>query len=198
MRRFVGQGALVLCLLGAASAALAAPKTTATEAVHAANDRLRSLLEDKTTDDRTVSRELRSLFDISTLSERALADHWAKLTPKKQTELVNTLQAIIEKNYLTQLRGNLAYQIDYLGETPSGEDVLVQTIIRAQRNGRPTKISVDYRLHATGDRWRIFDVMTEGVSILHNYRSQFNRIIAKEGVDGLLARMKSKLDMGGG
>jgi phospholipid transport system substrate-binding protein len=53
---------------------------------------------------------------------------------------------------------------------------------------------VDYKLVAQGDEWRVYDVITEDVSILDNYRSQFNRIIAKEGVPGLIARMKAKID----
>ncbi|MBI5546223.1 MAG: ABC transporter substrate-binding protein [Deltaproteobacteria bacterium] len=195
--------AVMATLLLWGSAASAAPKQDPTEAIRGANDRLRELLAQKTDDQASrdrinaqITRELRQLLDIGFLAERALADHWEKMTPKQRSELQSTLQAIVEKNYLSQLRGNLEYKVDYVGEVTQSDAVLVKTLIRAQRRGRPARISVNYRLRAEGDHWRIFDVITEDVSILQNYRAQFNRIIAKDGVDGLIARMKAKLEKG--
>jgi phospholipid transport system substrate-binding protein len=195
--------ALAVALSLAAGAGWAAPKQTATEAIKAGNDKLRELLGQKTTDQASIdkvnaqtAKELRGLFDIGFLAQRSLVDHWEKITPKQRTDLSTTLQEVIEKNYLSQLRGNLDYKIDYLSEEPAGADVLVKTFVRAQKNGRPTKISIDYRLRPEGDQWRVYDVITEEVSILQNYRTQFNRIIAKDGVDGLLTRMRSRLEKG--
>jgi phospholipid transport system substrate-binding protein len=192
---------LVLLSVTSSLVADAAPKKTATEAMKDANARLRTMLA-KTPPDQApsaavakqVTGELRDLFDIALLTQRALVDQWDKMTPAQRTELVDTLRQIVEKNYLSQLRSNLDYKIDYGSEEKQGEEVLVHTIIRGKKNGRPTKIKVDYKLVAQGDEWRVYDVITEDVSILDNYRSQFNRIIAKEGVPGLIARMKAKLD----
>jgi phospholipid transport system substrate-binding protein len=190
---------LALCLLAHRVAAAPAPGS-ATEAIQAANEKVRGLLQaeatapDKAAHAKTVTAALRDLFDISLLAERALADHWAKMTAAQRTSLVSTLQSIIEKNYVSQLRGNLEYKVEYLDEEHAGDDDVVHTVVHAKRNNRPAKIPVDYRLHKGANGWRIYDVMTEGVSILQNYRSQFNRIIAKEGIDGLITRMKSKLD----
>jgi phospholipid transport system substrate-binding protein len=192
---------LVLLSLTSSFVADAAPRKTATDAMKDANARLRTLLA-KTPPDQApsaevakqVTGELRDLFDIGLLTQRALVDQWDKMTPAQRTELVDTLRQIVEKNYLSQLRSNLDYKIDYGTEEKQGDEVLVHTIIRGKKNGRPTKIKVDYKLVAAGDQWRVYDVITEDVSILDNYRSQFNRIIAKEGVPGLIARMKAKLD----
>jgi len=74
--------------------------------------------------------------------------------------------------------------------------VLVRTVIRAERHGRPATISVNYRLRPEGEQWRIYDVITEDVSVLQNYRAQFNRIIAKDGVEGLITRMRNRLEKG--
>ncbi|MGC4123028.1 MAG: ABC transporter substrate-binding protein [Myxococcales bacterium] len=142
-------------------------------------------------------RRLGGLLDIALLAERALSAHWEKMTPKQRTDVVATLKEIIEKTYLSQLRGNLDYKIDYLGEEPAKDgNVKVKTAIKTEKNGRPTKILVDYTLRPEGSSWRVFDVITEEVSILSNYRNQFNRIIAKDGVDGLIAKMKAKLEKG--
>jgi phospholipid transport system substrate-binding protein len=172
----------------------AADTGAATEAIRKANEKLRGLLGDKSDkSNKEVTKAMHGLFDIKLLAQRALVAHWEKMTNKQRTELVDTLQAIIEKNYVGQLRDNVDYKIDYLGEEMMGDSVLVKSAIRAQRNGRPSKISVDYRLKQEGGTWHIYDVVTEDVSILENYRSQFSKIIAKDGVDGLLAKMKSKL-----
>ena len=181
----------------AASPSPVAVEPPATAAIHRANDRLRSLLQAEdagvATAPAAVTRALRDLLDIGYLSQRALVDHWPTMNARQRTELVSTLQSIIERTYLTQLRGNLDYQVDYLPEQVEGDEVTVRTLIRASRNGRPSRIAVDYRLHQEKGRWRIFDVLTEDVSILNNYRGQFNRLIAKQGVAGLITRMKTKL-----
>jgi phospholipid transport system substrate-binding protein len=194
----------VLVLLGLVISGLvahAAPRKSATEAMKDANTRLRALIAKQAPDQpptpelaKQITGELRDLFDIGLLTQRALVDHWDKMAPAQREELVTTLREIVEKNYLSQLRSNLEYKIDYGTEEKQGDSVLVHTIIRGKKNGRPTKIKVDYKLVTVGDQWRVYDVITEDVSILDNYRSQFNRIIAKEGVPGLLSRMKAKLD----
>ncbi len=202
---FLGSGAAALCgaLLFLGSARAAAPARSATDSIRAANDRLRELLGQETQApaqkqriEGQIMREVRELLDIDFLTQRALVDHWDKMTPKQRSEIQGALRAIVEKNYLSELRGNLDYKMDYADEEAKGADVLVRTVIHAHKNGRPSKLSVDYELKPDGERWRVFDVITEEVSILQNYRAQFNRIIAKEGVDGLIARMKSKVPKG--
>jgi phospholipid transport system substrate-binding protein len=193
---------LALVLAASAGLAEAKAKNTATEAIKGANDKLRQLLgqkaapgsdaEKKLTAE--VATELRDLLDIGFLAERALVDHWSTMTEKQRTDVADTLRAVVEQNYLTQLRTNLDYQVAYGAEEAKGSDVLVHTVIKATRKGKPAEVKVDYLVRDEGDRWRVYDVSTDDVSLLDNYRSQFNRIIAKSGVDGLIAKMKSKLD----
>lgn len=177
---------------------------TATDAIRTANDRLRELLSVQVTpgseaENKNTSRitsELQGLFDIGDLTRRALVDHWDKMTPAQRTAIVNTLQRLVERNYLGQLRSNLAYELVYQGEEPRQDDVVVKTAIKAKQGGRPFEIAVEYVLHHEGQRWRAYDVITDTVSLVTNYRSQFNKIIAKKGVDGLIGVMKAKLDKG--
>jgi phospholipid transport system substrate-binding protein len=189
----------------AASTALAAPALSGTDTIKQANDKLRTELAAGNKDPAKVTRELRSLLDIPFMAQRALSapekpgsptDHWAKMTAAQRTEVQNTLQAIIEKKYLEQLRGTPAHVIDFKGEEPADSEVIVKTVLHTENNGHPVKNHIDYRLHVEGDHWRIFDVITEDVSTLQNYRAEFSKIIAKDGVDGLISRMKSKLEKG--
>ncbi len=189
-----------VCLFAAPS--FAEPPSAPSEAIKTANNRVRELLAAKaapgSAEERKaaskITSELRGLFDIGDLAKRALVDHWGEMTPAQRTALVDTLRQIVERNYIAQLRSNLDYEIGYTGEEKQGGDVLVHTVIKAQRGGRPVEIPVDYLLHPEDGGYRAYDVITDDVSILKNYRSQFNRIIAKDGVDGLIKRMKAKLD----
>ncbi|MBL4774395.1 MAG: ABC transporter substrate-binding protein [Alcanivoracaceae bacterium] len=70
---------------------------------------------------------------------------------------------------------------------------MVKTVIKAKRKGRPLTIEVDYLLRKSGKSLRTFDIMTDGVGLVENYRAMFNKIIAKSGFDALLGKMRKKL-----
>ena len=172
-----------------------------TKVVRAANDTIAAQLKVKakagSADEKKaaakVTASIRDFLDIGLLTERALVDHWAKLKPAQRTEFLDTLRALIEDNYIKGLRANLDYKVEYNGEAPGdGGTIVVKTTIIAKKKGRPVKLAVDYVLQQQGGKWRAFDVRTDGVGLVQNYRAQFNKIIAKEGYDGLLARMKKK------
>jgi phospholipid transport system substrate-binding protein len=177
------------------------PQGEAAVAIRTGNERFRGLLSKKvpkgSDEERKLARQLtsdmRSLFDIKDLTRRSLIDHWEKLTPTQRDELVGTMQGLIERSYLKQLRSNLQYQVDYIGEETKQDDVIVHTAIHAESNGRPTTVKVDYLMHRENGGWRVFDVVTDDVGMIRNYRSQFNRIVAKEGVKGLMAKLTKKL-----
>ena len=87
------------------------------------------------------------------------------------------------------LRSNLEYTTDYTGEsTDKDGNTIVTTQINTKRKGRPYSIEVDYVLVKN----RAWDVKTDGVGLVENYRTQFNKIIEREGFAGLIAKMKKK------
>ena len=172
-----------------------------TKVVRQANDTIAALLKQKAPPGSDaekkaaaqVTTSVRGFLDIDLLAQRALVDHWAKLTDAQKKDFLDTLRALIEDNYVKGLRANLDYQVKYLGEAPGADNtIVVKTQISAKKKGRPVKINVDYVLVQQGGKWRAFDVKTDGVGLVENYRAQFNKIIAKDGFDGLLAKMKKK------
>lgn len=199
MQRFL---ILLLSLLIAAPAAVAAPKAgPGVTAVKQANEKISTLLKQKpaagSKEEKTlagkVTTSVRDFLDIDELGRRAMADQWSKLSKEQQDEFISTLRALIEDNYVRGLRSNLEYRVDYTGETTDKDgNVLVTTIINTKRRGRPFKISVDYVLKKDGGKLKAWDVKTDGVGLVENYRAQFNKIIAKDGFAGLIARMKKK------
>lgn len=191
--------AITLCVAPFAARAADGPGT---KVVRQANDTIAALLEQKAAPGSDaekkaaakVTTSVREFLDIGELTQRALVDHWAKLTEAQRKDFLDTLRALIEDNYVKGLRANLDYKVTYLGEAPGAAKgtIVVKTQIEAKKKGRPIKIAVDYVLMEQGGKLRCFDVKTDGVGLVENYRAQFNKIIAKDGFDGLLNRMKKK------
>ena len=187
-------------LLTFSAPALAAPGPGAT-AVKAANDKISTLLKQKPAAGSKEEKDLaakvttsvRDFLDIDELGKRAMADQWGKLTPAQQTEFLATLRALIEDNYVRGLRANLTYTVDYTGEsTDKDGNVVVTTVVNTKRKGRPFKIGIDYVLKKQGDKLKAWDVKTDGIGLVENYKTQFNKIMEKEGFAGLISKMKKK------
>jgi len=139
---------------------------------------------------------LGQLLNYEELSKRALRDHWVGLTPAKQTEFVDLLRRLVQRSYRRNMQSSLEFSVSYLNETLVGGDVTVHTRARSKKSRRAPEVSIDYALSKAGTEWRVFDVVTDGVSMVTNYRSQFNRIIRKDGWDALLAKMRARLQDG--
>ena len=197
---------IILLSLFVAMPAVAAGPTPSkagpgTAAVKAANEKIASLLKQKPAAGSKEEKELagkvtvsvRDFLDIDELGKRAMADQWAKLSKDQQNEFLSTLRALIEDNYIRGLRSNLTYTVDYNGETADKDgNIVVSTTVNTKRKGRPFKIGIDYVLKKQGDKLKAWDVKTDGVGLVENYRAQFNKIIAKDGFEGLIAKMKKK------
>jgi len=171
-----------------------------TQAVRRANEGIKALLEQKPAPGSAeekrlasqISAQLEGFLNVGELGQRALGDHYGKLSPAQRKEFLALLGELVQANYIKALRSNLTYQVRYLDEVEKDGGRLVTTELELQRNGRPEVMSVDYRLRKEGEQWRAFDLVTDGVGLVENYRAQFNQIIAKEGVGGLLERMRKK------
>ncbi len=172
-----------------------------TRAVKGANDTIASLLKQKVAAGSKEEKDLaakvttsvRGFLDIDQLGKRAMIDNWQKLTKPQQDQFLALLRELIEDNYVRALRANLEYQVDYTGEsTDKDGNVIVTTKINTKRKGRPYTIAVDYVLVKEGDRMRAWDVKTDGAGLVENYRTMFDKIITKDGFDGLIAKMKKR------
>jgi phospholipid transport system substrate-binding protein len=172
-----------------------------TQAVKTANETIAALLKQKAAPGSKEEKDLaakvmtsvRGFLDIDQLGKRAMIDNWQKLSRAQQDQFLSLLRALIEDNYVRGLRANLDYQVEYTGESADKEgNVIVATKINTRRKGRPYTIAVDYVLVKDGDKLRAWDVKTDGVGLVENYRTMFDKIIDKDGFDGLIAKMKKK------
>jgi len=163
------------------------------------NDEIRQILKQQKGSPATAEQKQRvkkivnSFLDYEELAKRSLADHWAKLAASQRTEFVQVFRDLIEKNYVKQLKNNVDYEIEYKSEEVKGPEATVHSLIRAERKGRRADTTIDYKLTDKAGHWAVYDVITDDVSLLRNYRSQFARIIERDGFPALLAKMKKKL-----
>ncbi|MCB9602375.1 MAG: ABC transporter substrate-binding protein [Sandaracinus sp.] len=144
--------------------------------------------------DAELTRMLGELLDYEELSRRALARHWGEHSEAERAEFVGILKQLVERSYRSNLQRTLRYEIRYESSEAQGEDVLVKTEARNRGNRRAPPVSIDYVVARRGSAWRIVDItVDDGMSMVDNYRNQFERILRREGWDGLMTRMRGRL-----
>jgi phospholipid transport system substrate-binding protein len=142
-----------------------------------------------------VRKVVGQFLDFEELSRRALARHWDAITPKQRTEFVGTLRDLVERNYIKQIHGQPDYDLRFEKETKEGTDATVTaTLVTTSPKGKKVNVALEYKMVWKNGRWVVYDVVTDEQSLLENYRAEFNKIIAKDGFDALVKRMRKKLE----
>ena len=130
-------------------------------------------------------------MDFQTLSKLVLARNWSKFSPAQQSEFVEQFKRHLSVTYGRNVDNYHNEKVQILGERPEGHgDVSVHTKIL--RGGHSEDVVVDYRVRQHDGQWKIIDVIVEGVSLVSNFRSQFQDIVANGGPDRLLTLLKEK------
>ncbi len=147
--------------------------------------------------DRRLSQLLDDLLDYEALSEASLGEHWASHSESERAEFVSLLKQLVERSYKANLQRTLDYRVDYQSAERRGEKVVVSTSARSRENRRAPAVSIEYEMRPEGRGWRVVNVVTDGQSLVQSYRSQFHRILERDGWDGLLGKMRERLAAGG-
>jgi phospholipid transport system substrate-binding protein len=129
------------------------------------------------------------LFDFTEMARRALGKHWADRTAAERQEFVRLFSDLMTRAYLGKLDSYAGEAINYVGEKVTGDQAVVQSRVITVKK---SEVPIEYRLHKVGDRWAVYDVFIENVSLLSTYRSQFDRIIQTASFGDLLKRMRQK------
>jgi len=141
-------------------------------------------------DRRTAVRKIANdIFDFSETARRSLGRHWQGRTPAERDEFVQLFSDLLERSYISKIETYGGEKIAYLGDSIEGEQAKVQTKLVTKGGG---EIPIEYRMHKKGDRWLVYDVVIEGVSLVANYRTQFNKIIQTSSFQELVNKMKNK------
>lgn len=147
-------------------------------------------------DDKKVEAAFDQVLDYETLARESLKDFWAERTPEERAEFQEVLKKLVRAAYRKNLKRIGDYDVEYKGESQGEGGMLVRTVAKSRGNNREEPVSIDYLVQKTDGKWRIVDIVTEGSSLVSNYRSQFRRIIKKQGFPELIRRMKTKLEKG--
>ena len=130
-------------------------------------------------------------FSFDEMAQRSLAQHWRPLTPPQQQEFVALFTDLLEASYVNRMvnANPESQRVRYVKETMEQDQAAVHTEVG---NPRDAPATVEYRLlHKAGD-WKVYDIVIEGVSLVNNYRTQFNNIVVKDSYAGLVKQMRLK------
>ena len=136
-----------------------------------------------------IRRVAQGLFDFNEMARLTLARHWKDRSVREQEEFVRLFTDLLERSYLTTIENYAGERVTFLGESVSGPYAQVRSRITTDRR---MEISIDYRLIESGARWAVYDVVLDGVSLVSNYRSQFNSIIRTSSFADLLTKLRSR------
>ena len=136
-----------------------------------------------------VRKIAEDIFDFTETAKRSLGRHWQTRTPAERKEFVDLFANLLERSYLGKIELYNGEKITYLGDSVDGDQATVRTKI-VTRQG--TEVPIDYKMYRQGEKWLVYDVIIEGVSLIANYRTQFNKIIQTSSYQDLVRKMKTK------
>lgn len=146
--------------------------------------------------DKAVAGVLEGMLDYGELARRSLAQHWDDLNDAQRKDFSDVLRRLVQRNYEKNIKGILDYEVAFLGEESQGEVIVVHSKATSKTNAREEPVSIDYRVASVGTGYRVVDIVTEGSSLVANYKTQFHKVIQKDGFDALMKRMREKLAKG--
>jgi phospholipid transport system substrate-binding protein len=174
-----------------ASAASASPtddvKKTVDEVVRIVADK--ELKKNDTKRRQILKKAISNIFDYSEMAKRSLGKHWNVRTPAEKKQFAELFATLLENSYAGKIESYNNEKIVYIKEIVEEEYAEVKSkVVTAARD----EFTLDYRLFKRDGRWMVYDVVIEGVSLVSNYRSQFNKIITANGYDRLVKKLQSK------
>ena len=129
-------------------------------------------------------------FDFQRMAQRTLGAHWQRRTPEEQAEFIRVFGDLLEQTYVDKIESYNNEKFIYTNERIDG---LYAEVGSKMRNSKGEEFSINYKLHRAGEDWRVYDLVVENVSLVNNYRSQFNRILTNSTYDELISKIKAKL-----
>ena len=141
-----------------------------------------------------------SHFDFAEMAQSAIGYHWKTLTPDQKSEFVPLFTAFIEDAYLSRIESYSVQKINeqiqsaaiqFTRQTTDGPDyaeVFSTVVLQDQKDPIP----VNYLMRRDGDEWKIYDITIDSISVIANYRNQFNRVLNNDGYDKLVSIIRQK------
>ena len=136
-----------------------------------------------------IRRIAGDLFDYDEMARRTLSRHWSARTPQQRAEFVRLFTELLERSYVGRIEQFSGERIVYVSETVDAPYATVRSKIVTRR---PAEITMDYRLMLRDGRWRVYDVLVDGVSFVATFRGEFDRIIQQSSYAGLVDKLRKR------
>ena len=140
-----------------------------------------------------IRRTISERFDFEEMAKRSLARYWNQRTPDEKKEFVALYSDLLERTYIRKIESYTDQQFVYGEETGEGDYAMVRTKILTKKD---TDVPIEYRMQKKNGGWLVYDVVIEGVSLVNNYRNQFNEIMHSGSYETLVKKLKNKQEEG--
>jgi phospholipid transport system substrate-binding protein len=137
-----------------------------------------------------IRKAVDELCDWEEMSRRSLGRHWTRRSEQEKKEFVQLFGQLLERTYIDRVEGYSGEKVDYTGDRTDGDYAEVDVKIMTKQN---TEIPVVYKMRSKDQKWWVYDIIIEGVSLVNNYRTQFSEILARSSYDALVKKLKEKV-----
>ena len=189
----------ILIVIGLAATFYATAVTAGvpTEQIRGTVDQVIAILADPSLKTESKQKERReqlrrvifARFDFAEMARRSLGPEWRRRTPAEQQEFINLFTDLLQDNYIGTIEAYSGDKVGYNRELQEKDNAEVQTTLTTKGEAA---YSINYRLRLVDKDWKVYDVVIENISVVNNYRSQFNRVISKSSYEELIRSMKEK------
>jgi phospholipid transport system substrate-binding protein len=188
---------IVLAALPLVMSAVPAVAGAPTEQLKAYSESVLKILEDPSLKPEDKRHERRAavrkvaieVFDVEETAKRALGRHWQGRTPDERKEFVDLFADLLENTYISKIDMYGGERLKYTHEKIDGDNAVVRANVVTRKG---TEIPVEARMQKRGERWLMYDVLLENISLVGNYRAQFDQIIRTASYADLVKRLKDK------
>lgn len=182
---------LLMALIFTASQAYATPtedvKKTVDEVVRIVADKEMKKNDQKRR--QALKKTISLIFDYGEMAKRSLGKHWNQRTATEKKQFVDLFATLLENSYAGKIESYNNEKIVYIKEILDADHAEIKSkVVTAKRD----EFTLDYRMINQNGKWMVYDVVIEGVSLVSNYRSQFNRIITASGYGELVKKLQNK------
>jgi phospholipid transport system substrate-binding protein len=199
-RKITEDGVVGICMLFLLTCLLLPSTSRAgnpTEQVRATVDKVLAIVRNRSLKSEGQRQDLRARlaeviyprFDFAEMAKRSLGPHWAHRTPEEQRDFVKIFAALLGTSYADNIESYTSQNVLYTREVEDRDYAEVDTKIVADKHA---DLSINYKLRSVNNEWKVYDLVIEDISVVNNYRSQFDRVIARSSFEDLLRIMKDK------
>ena len=190
----------VLCMITAlflTTNVFAAPTNGVTEEVKKTVDEVVRIVSDKEMKKndqkrrQALKKTISTIFDYNEMAKRSLGKHWNQRSAAERKQFAELFASLLENSYASKIESYNNEKIVYLKETTDSDHAEVKSkVVTSKRD----EFTLDYRMLNQNGKWMVYDVVIEGVSLVSNYRTQFNKIITTNGYPELVKKLQTKTD----